>query len=194
MRRIIINAAAFNVGWLGCVLASRWGEPLAALPVVGVIVLVHLSWTVRQAWGRQLASMTCVTALGVGVDTVMLRLGVLGFRGSLPVYVLWMAAFWANFATLPSVSLRWLAPRWWLAALLGAVSAPGTYLAGARLGALSLGEPVWRSMVVIAAEWAVLLPIIMAIATRLSRADGAPGRASGTTGPDGIAPADTRAS
>jgi len=188
MWRIIACGLLFNIGWFGCVLASRFDMPLAALPLVVTIVAAQFSWTSPLSWRVTALFVACVTIVGASVDTLMLSTGVLAFEGrSAPSveFVLWIAAFWANFAAVPNVALRWLRGRAWLAGVLGAVSAPGTYLAGAKLGALSIGEPTWRSMLLIGVEWAVLLPLIVVLGSSLEArgtslsgsTTGAPGRA-----------------
>ena len=65
-----------------------------------------------------------------------------------------------------AVSLRWLQRRLVLAGVLGAIAAPLAYLAGARLGALTLPKghsALWAQ----AAGWALLLPALLAMARRL---------------------------
>jgi len=168
--RIVINASAFNAGWLACVLASRWGAPLAAIPVVTLVLGLHVVLTPRAQRAAELRSLGAVAAVGTVVDTGMLAAGVLRFEGSAATFVLWIAAFWVNFAALLNVSLRWLRRRWLLAAVLGAVGAPGTYLAGEQLGALALHESRVIGLGVIAVEWAVLLPLVSLIGWRLTGA------------------------
>jgi len=165
--RIVANASAFNIGWLACILASRWGAPLAAVPAVGIVLLVQLLMLPRRRRSGAARAILTVTALGTIVDTAMLSAGILRFQDStLPslTFVLWIGSFWVNFAALPNVSLVWLRGRPLLAAALGAVSAPGTYLLGERLGALELHASKPLALGVIALEWALLLPVIMWLA------------------------------
>lgn len=87
----------------------------------------------------------------------------------------WMVALWVNFACTLHASLRWLLGRPLLAALLGALGGPLSYAAGARLGALSLGGDATGSLVAVAIEWAVALPLLTLLAARvLPRAGAAP--------------------
>jgi len=91
----------------------------------------------------------------------------------------WMVALWVNFACTLHASLRWLLGRPLLAALLGAVGGPLSYAAGARLGALSLGGDATGSLVAVAIEWAVALPLLTLLAARvLPRAPAARGAGS----------------
>ena len=53
----------------------------------------------------------------------------------------WMLSLWIVFATTLNHSLRWLMNRPVAAALAGAIGGPLAYLAGAKLGALSIVTP-----------------------------------------------------
>jgi hypothetical protein len=72
-----------------------------------------------------------------------------------------MLALWVNFA-LAIDALAWLGRRPVLAAMLaGAVGGPLSYLAGARLGAVTLGpsEPV--ALAAVAVVWMVAMPLLL---------------------------------
>ena len=99
-----------------------------------------------------------------GADTFLLSTGVFRFAGTNTVtlvFVLWMLALWANLASTLDGCLRWLA-RWpWLAAVLGAIGGPATYWAGAELGAIEFHENTWLSVIVLAVEWGILMPLVL---------------------------------
>ena len=75
---------------------------------------------------------------------------------------------WLAFATLPRASLRWLAGRWKLQALLGAVLGPLSYLAGAELGAATLFQPTGLSLIAIGIGWALAMPLIFLLAETIN--------------------------
>jgi len=77
----------------------------------------------------------------------------------------WILGLWALFATTLNVSLNWLKGRWLVAALLGGIAGPLSYWAGARLGAVVLVEPV-PALVALSIGWAILMPLLMALARR----------------------------
>lgn len=69
-------------------------------------------------------------------------------------------------STLP-LSLNWLSERPRLASLCGAVEGPASYYAGASLGALDLpGEPR-TSLLILAAVWGILLPVLLRLKTNM---------------------------
>jgi hypothetical protein len=76
----------------------------------------------------------------------------------------WMAALWPNFVTTLHTSLGWLAGRYRLAALLGAVGGPLSYYAGARLGALTFPSDPTFSLIVLAAVWSVAMLVLLKFA------------------------------
>ena len=67
-----------------------------------------------------------------------------------------MLALWVAFATTLNHSLRWLMRRPIVAALAGAVFGPVAYLAGEKLGALSLPAPA-IALPMLAAAWCVAM-------------------------------------
>lgn len=180
LHRILINAALFNVGWFGCVLSSRWGEPLVAVPIVGGILAVHLAVvTPRHTRASEALAIAGVAAIGTLFDTLNFLFGILGFAWSAGVFVPWIACFWINFACTLNTSLRWLARMPIVAGVLAVISAPGTYFFGAKLGALTLHETAWIALAVLAIQWAVMLPAMSLLARRITRRSG-PGAAPGT--------------
>jgi hypothetical protein len=81
----------------------------------------------------------------------------------------WLVALWPNVAaaTAPGGSLVALARRPLVAALVGAIAAPASYVAGARLGALALDGDRPRALAIIAIAWATVLPTFFALRTHL---------------------------
>jgi len=161
---MLINFLAFQTGWFACVLGAAhglpWLGPLAAVPV--------LALSVRQAPQRmqQLQRLALVTLLGSTFDQAVLLSGWLSYPAAdWPAQLLppWMVALWALFATTLDASLRWLRQHLRLAALLGALSAPLAYYAGAQLGASSWHDPR-PLLATLAVGWALLLPLLLRLA------------------------------
>lgn len=160
-RRLLANAALFQLGWLACVLAASQPALLSAALLCLLLQLALLPW--RTQWPGILA----VTAAGAGLDTLLGLIGLFDFADAAPL-PLWLLVLWALFAGTLRQSLTWSARPRWRAALLGALAGPLSYLAGSRLAGvgLPLGEPI--SLLLLAALWALWLPL----AHRLARAFG----------------------
>lgn len=158
--RIAAALIAFHVGWFACVFAGAWEAPALALLVVPVI---GLRMVMSPAPRREIMLVAAVTGIGLVMDGALTRLGVLSFGADArAVPPVWFVAFWPNFATILVEPLRFLRGRRIVGALLGAISGPLAYLGGAKLGALEV-DAIWP----IAAEWGVLVPVLVGLAARL---------------------------
>jgi hypothetical protein len=153
----ITNFAAFYGVWG----ATVWGAS-NGLPWMGPVTLLawiapHLAACGPER-GRELRLLLGAAATGYGVDSAL----VLGDWMAFPVdarlgapSTLWMVGLWVGFAATLRYSFRLVLGRPALAAALGAVGGAFAYWAGARLGALTLGE---GGLVAIGLAWALALP------------------------------------
>lgn len=169
MTRSLATFVALQIGWFACVLGGARGAPWLGPAVVAVLVGAHLA--ASDAPRHELAAVAAVALLGTAADSLQSRLGLLVFAGATggPAGWLappWIAALWAHFATALRGPLAALDRRPLAAAGLGAIAAPPSYLAGARLGAVTLHPEVWPSVAAIALEWAILLPLALRLANR----------------------------
>ena len=73
-------------------------------------------------------------------------------------------AYNRNVAVSAVAGLAFLAGRYRLGAALGALGGPLAFWIGARLGAVELGLPAWRSLLVLGAVWAIAVPLLTRIA------------------------------
>jgi hypothetical protein len=161
-------AITFQLGWLVCVLSGAGGEPLTALPAAALVLACNL-WLSRQKPAQELRLLAWVTLVGVIVESVNLAAGV--FTLTAPgahtwLCPAWLALLWTQFATLLRCPLAWLAGRYWLGALLGALFAAPNYIAGARLGAVTLNADTLYSIAMLAALWALAMPTLLWLAQR----------------------------
>lgn len=167
MSRLLVNIAAFQVGWLCCVLGAAGGYPLAGPLVVGFVVATHLALAARPM--RELSLIVLAGMLGAAFDTVLVRTGWVEYAngaiwpGTAPY---WIVAMWLSFATTLNVSLRWLRGRVWAALTFGALGGPAAYLAGASLGALELAEQ-GTALAALSVGWALVTPCLVWLAQAL---------------------------
>jgi hypothetical protein len=165
MRRIL-NFALFQAGWFAVILTAASGRPAAALAVGGAAVAVSL-WLFSTDLGSDLRLLLTVALVGFCIDTLHLWLGVFALVGT-PLFPhlcpLWLAALWVLLGTTLRGSLNWLARRYWLSAVLGAVAGPLSYLGGAKLGAASLPADCAFSVAALAVGWAVAMPLFVWLA------------------------------
>ena len=161
--------ALFQGAWFACVMGATHGRPGWGIAAVGAVVALNWAWSDARRVEVHLTLLAIL--LGAVWDTGMLRSGVLSYAspGPMPTIApLWILALWALFATLLRGPLAWLHGRPLLAALLGGVGGPLSYLAAVRLGAGGFPD-VTRAMVVLAVGWAVMTPALTETARWLNR-------------------------
>lgn len=165
MRRVF-NFALFQAGWFACVLSGAHGLPGVAVATAGAIIGVSLCWFSNDRMS-DVRLLVMVALIGFCVDSINLWLGVFKLIGEprfpslCPV---WLVALWAVFGTTLRGSLHWLAGRYVLSALLGAVGGSLSYAGGAQLGAVTMSLDHPLGVVVLAAMWAVVMPLLVWLA------------------------------
>jgi hypothetical protein len=163
--RIAINVVAFYAAWFGAVLAAAKGWPVAAACASLAVVALHLILSARK--GAEFGLIVASAVAGFAVETALVQAGIASYASSGPFEgfaPLWLVALWMAFATLVNVSLAWLKSRLWLAILFAAIGGPLSYYAGAKLGGMTLADPLWVSLVAIGVLWAVAFPALVILA------------------------------
>jgi len=173
----IASLAVFQGTWFAAVFGAAQCVSLSSIVCVLCAVVWHLGMSERPTQEALLVGIACL--IGFVVETVHGLLGYVGFPcagGSLGLAPAWLVAMWGLFAICLNVTLRWLRSRWWLAAIVGAVGGPLSFASGVKLGAAYFVDPL-PALVVIAATWSVVLPLMVWLSIRLdgiSRVDQAP--------------------
>ena len=165
----LVNFAAFQASWFASVLGAAAGASWLGPTVVAL----WMAWHLPALGGERGVEwrMLCIAAvLGYGVDSLLVLTERIAFPagswawGSPP----WMVGLWIAFAATLSRSLRWLHGRCAVAALLGLAGGPAAYYAGARLGAVELGQG-FGSAFWIGIAWAITMPVLLRIRAVLVR-------------------------
>jgi len=165
----IVQFCLFQAAWFACVLGAAHGRVAAGLMAVAAVVLLHLAMSPARA--AYLTLTVLAMLVGLVWDSWMVRQGWVQYAspGPLPhLAPIWILALWALFATLLRGPLSWLHGRPLLAALLGGVGGPLSYLAAVRLGAGSFPDPA-SALAALGAGWAVMTPVLVESARRLGR-------------------------
>lgn len=178
MLRKILNFVLFQAGWFACVLGGAHGMTVVAVAAAGAVIGVSLWWFSADRMS-DVRLFLAVALIGFCVDTLNLFFGVFALIGD-PRFPhlcpLWLVALWAMFGTTLRGSLSWLAGRYVLAALLGAVAGPLSYLGGAKLGAVTLPPNPAFSLAALAVGWAVMMPLLVWLAHGSRGRNGTPQR------------------
>ncbi len=167
MKKILVNIVLFQVGWLCCVLAAANSMPLAGTAAAMLVVSWHLASSYDPR--KELTLLLVAALIGTVWESILVSAGWLMYpsgtfvQGVAPV---WIIAMWMLFATTLNISLRWLKYRPGLAAVLGAIAGPATFYTGYQLGGVDIPDlPV--AMLVLAAGWALLMPLLMSLSNRI---------------------------
>jgi len=162
--RLVANFLTFQLGWFSCVLGAAHGLPWLGPLVVLAVVFLHLFLSSRPM--HELRLIAAAMMLGLMIDSLLLASGWLQYpngawlAGFAPY---WIVAMWALFATTLNVSMRWLRGRTGLAALLGSIGGPLSYVAGQKMGAISFPEPTYALMA-LSATWGLAMPLLTTLA------------------------------
>ena len=161
MKKIIINALLYNMGWYTCVTGGNTLSVIAAT----LIITIHLSFIADN--NKEWFLIILVTAVGVSVDSFWFYLGILENPDKSLMIPLWLVMLWATFATTLNHCLRWFKEKLLVAAIAGSIAGPFFYYLGSRLSDVSMTEPLISSMLLIAVSWSIVLPLLFIIAQKL---------------------------
>lgn len=158
--RKLINFVLFQLGWFACILGAAHGYVTMAVLFCLAVAAFHL-WQSREPMQEGILLLK-ILALGIGADTLLLQTGSLVFesKGLLPgLSPIWMWSLWVILGCTLNESMSWLRGRYVLAAVLGAVVGPLSYLAGVKLGAASWGNET-QAIVLLGLIWAIAMPLL----------------------------------
>ena len=164
---LLINFAAFQVGWFSSVIGAAkqmpWLGPLAFL----VVLAIHLRRAHRPQ--SELALVITCGIIGVFFDSLLVAIGWVTYPSGLFNDLMapyWIVTMWMLFGTTLNLSMGWLKGRPLLAAFFGAIGGPTSYLAGQKLGGIEFLE-LYPAMITLAIGWGLVMPILMKLAERL---------------------------
>lgn len=162
MKKILLNLALFQIGWLVCVI----GGNLYAVAFTLLALLIH-NWLVLSSH-TEWKLIAAVVVVGCLWDMTMANTGVINYADAnllgIPV---WLICLWLLFATTFMHGLFWMQRYLWLAVIFAGVLGPASYWFGSQLTDASFGLPLATSLAIMAAGWAVLFPCGIYYAGRL---------------------------
>jgi hypothetical protein len=174
--RTLAEVGGFQLVWLVCALSAAHGHGALGLLAAGLYIVGQFA---VNRWSHA----TCLTVLAGGIfavfaESLLAASGLVRYAAAWPSESLapaWMVGLWLAFATTLETTRRLMGVRPILkSAVLGTLLGPLAYLAGARLGALSLPETNTPSLLAIAAIWGLAFPALMAMQPRITASGGHP--------------------
>ena len=170
-----LNLMLFQLLWFAAVLGRESLLWLLALLLVAHVLLC----SDRKA---ELKIMLLCGGLGSAVDTALTLAGVFVFtpEPSLLPIPFWLIALWLGFAATLRHSLSYLLQRPAIAVAAAALTAPLSYFAAMRLGAVEFGFGMPLTLVLLGFLWAPMMAAFIYIgrSTVPIEADAAPASAS----------------
>ena len=162
----LANFVIFQSAWFCAVLGAARSLPLWGTLAIALAIAWHLAVSARPLEEAKLIAI--VSLIGLVVETANVFLGYVSYPSGQPdphLAPYWMVAMWSLLAIALNVTMRWLKGRFWLAAVLGAVAGPASFVSGVRLGGARFVDTV-PALIVMAAIWAVAMPSLMALSDR----------------------------
>ncbi len=136
------------------------------MPYIGVLftmiwMFVHLS-IMDGLRNTEIKLFLFAALLGFLLDSILVVTGFIAFpehtlmSGPSP---LWMVCLWINLSATLNLSMSWLKGRYLLAGAMATVAGPMAYLAGEKLGAITLFGST--SVFVVSIMWCVAMPLLI---------------------------------
>jgi len=167
MKRSFVNFIAFQIGWFACVLSASNSMPWVGVLVASLVVTLHVQFSEWRSHELILIGLSIV--VGLVFDSLLVLSGWLQYPSGVlfpGIAPYWILAMWALFATTLNVSMSWLKGKPFLAAVLGAIFGPLSYMAGQRFGAIEFVS-VQPAGIALAIIWALVMPLLVTVASRL---------------------------
>lgn len=170
----LVNYTLYQIGWFACVLGGASHRPWTGFLIAVVLLGAHLTLSPERSLEVRLVVLA--TAVGAVVEVGQIAAGSYRFTSGTVMDALpppWLLAMWAQFATTFRYSLRPVITRPTRAVLLGAAGGPLAFLAGERLGAVTLLPPLTYGLLRLSVSWAIALLVFSAVVRRAAPGRGA---------------------
>jgi hypothetical protein len=164
--RVIGNFVLFQIAWFACVLGAAHDMAWLGVLVIALVCSWHCSISIRSK--PELYLILAAMLVGAVWESALVSASLMHYTYGTLVDGLappWIVAMWALLAMTLNVSMRWLKNRWLLAAVMGAIAGPMSFLAGQRLGAATFTGGT-HTVVTLSMGWAVLMPLMMWLSQR----------------------------
>jgi len=165
----VINLVIFQLVWITTVLGVASNRVWPGVAILCFFFIINAAISATSRVDLMLASIA--VPLGAVIDTVFIRAGLLSFEMNLPwpgFAPIWTLILWANFALILNNGLQWLQGRYKIAAILGFIGGPLSYLGGIGLGAGELRGAPLTAFLIIGSCWAIVTPLLLMAARELT--------------------------
>lgn len=164
----ITNFILFQLAWFICVLGAAYNQTYFALMISVIILLVHFALIKKRL--LELKLILAAGIFGLLFDGVLLNFDLIIYNDPglpYPITPIWIVMLWMIFAMTLNHSLAWLSQKYYLSILFGAIGGPLAYIAGEKLGAITLLSS--NSIIMLCVGWALITPVLLIIANKLNK-------------------------
>ncbi len=157
----LLNIFLFQATWFLSVYSIAKNYYILGL----ILCLSYLSFYIWVSKNKRktLSLFGAATILGIFVDTLLVKMGIVSFLSTSLVPLL----LWPLFASTLSYSLSFLRQRYILGMVLGFWGGGFSYSTASSLGAISLNQNFILSLSIIALIWSVALPFLQYLHTKI---------------------------
>lgn len=152
---ILCNLIGFNIAWFGLVFSGN-----IFIPAALVIFIIQLWYF--EATKNEILLICSVAIIGIGLDLALVFSGVFIFPDTQGI-PFWLVTLWLVFAGTIRHSLAFLEHSKILQFFVGAIFAPLSYIAGAKLSAVYFPYSVGITYLLLASLWAPLMLVFFAL-------------------------------
>lgn len=171
-REIVLKAT--NFVWFQSI---WWLVILYQNSAVWIVCLLITAWLwLSPKRMEDIKLMLILFFMGTVIDSVLTHAGVFIFKDKTTLAAfwpipIWLSLLWCAFAGTVYHSMTAFQGRLALSALAGAIFAPLSYIAGANLGAVELGESTLVTYLVVGIVWSIVFPFCFYISAKISPAE-----------------------
>jgi hypothetical protein len=154
----IINFILFQAGWFACILFAAKDKAWYGITIILAIVAIHVALTRPKLNEFRLYFYTVL--IGLLFDTLMRGFELITYEDAIsphPIAPIWILSMWLLFAITIRHSLYWLNSYKIGQVMLGLIGGPLAYIAGEKIGAVTLYE---TSLYFLALGWGVITPAL----------------------------------
>lgn len=155
----LFNYVLYQAGWFACILGAAWHQAVTGFGLAMLLTVVHV-WRAEDRAAESRLILLAL-ALGIGVEGIQVWNGTYAqfTSGRVMAWMSppWLLAMWAQFATTFRFSMRGVMSHPWRATAFGALGGPIAFLAGERLGAVTLTRPLTPALLSLSLAWGIAL-------------------------------------
>jgi hypothetical protein len=164
--RAIGNFVLFQCAWFIAVIGAAHDLAWLGVSAIALVCAWHCAISMRAK--PELLLILFAMLIGAVWESALVGAGLMHYTHGTLIDGLappWIVGMWALLAITLNVTMRWLKRRWLVAAVMGAIAGPLSFMGGARLGAATFTGGI-HTTIALAIGWACLMPLMMWLSDR----------------------------